>query len=67
MADICKITLPNNTSYDVKDGLAIANITRSGTTFTATRRNGTTFTFTQQDNNTNTDTLVNQSGSTTSN
>lgn len=31
---------------------AIQNITRSGTTFTATRADGTTFTFTQQDNNT---------------
>lgn len=31
---------------------AIKNITRSGTTFTATRADGTTFTFTQQDNNT---------------
>jgi len=31
---------------------SIKNITRSGTTFTATRANGTTFTFTQQDNNT---------------
>jgi len=30
---------------------SIKNITRSGTTFTATRANGTTFTFTQQDNN----------------
>lgn len=30
----------------------ISNITRSGTTFTATRLDGTTFTFTQQDNNT---------------
>ena len=30
---------------------AITNITRSGTTFTATRADGTTFTFTQQDNN----------------
>lgn len=29
---------------------AISNITRSGTTFTATRADGTTFTFTQQDN-----------------
>jgi hypothetical protein len=28
---------------------AIKNITRSGTTFTATRQNGSTFTFTQQD------------------
>lgn len=31
---------------------AIKSITRSGTTFTATRVNGTTFEFTQQDNNT---------------
>lgn len=31
---------------------AIKNITRSGTTFAATRLDGTTFTFTQQDNNT---------------
>lgn len=30
----------------------ITNITRNGTTFTATRADGTTFTFTQQDNNT---------------
>ncbi len=34
------------------DGLAIKSISRSGTTFTATRVNGSTFTFTQQDNNT---------------
>ena len=33
-------------------GNAITNITRSGTTFTATKADGTTFTFTQQDNNT---------------
>lgn len=31
---------------------AIKNITRSGTTFTATKADGSTFTFTQQDNNT---------------
>lgn len=31
---------------------AVKSITRSGTTFTATRADGTTFTFTQQDNNT---------------
>ena len=30
---------------------SITNITRNGTTFTATRANGSTFTFTQQDNN----------------
>ena len=35
---------------------AIKNITRSGTTFTATRCDDTTFTFTQQDNNTTTGT-----------
>ena len=52
MADISKITLPNNNSYTIKDDSAVSNITRNGTTFTATRRNGTTFTFTQQDNNT---------------
>ena len=52
MADISKITLPNNSSYTIKDGSAIANITRNGTTFTATKRDGTTFTFTQQDDNT---------------
>lgn len=34
---------------DVSD--AVKSITRSGTTFTATRLDGTTFTFTQQDNN----------------
>lgn len=33
------------------DTSAIRSITRSGTTFTATRQNGTTFTFTQQDSN----------------
>ena len=41
---------------------AIKNITRSGTTFTATRLNNGTFTFTQQDNNT---TYANFKGSTT--
>lgn len=42
------------TKYDAKDKAdkseAITNITRSGTTFTATRADGSTFTFTQQDN-----------------
>lgn len=52
MADISVIKLPNNTSYNIKDSSAVANITRSGTTFTATKRDGTTFTFTQQDNDT---------------
>lgn len=51
--DISKIKLPGSTTeYTLKDGSAVANITRSGTTFTATKRDGTTFTFTQQDNNT---------------
>lgn len=52
MADIKKITVPNGnstTTYDIKDGSAVANITRNGTTFTATRRDGTTFTFDQKD------------------
>lgn len=49
---------PTNTTYTL-DGLggakkteAVKTITRSGTTFTATRCDGTTFSFTQQDNNT---------------
>ena len=42
--------VPPNSTYPN----AITNITRSGTTFTATRYNGTTFTFTQQDTDTNT-------------
>lgn len=44
----------NYTDYAAKKTEAIKNITRSGTTFTATRCDGTTFTFTQQDNDTNT-------------
>ena len=35
-----------------KTASAIKNISRSGTTFTATRQDGSTFTFTQQDSNT---------------
>ena len=42
----------NYTSYAAKNTEAIKSISRSGTTFTATRCDGTTFTFTQQDNNT---------------
>ena len=38
--------------YADSAGNGISTITRSGTTFTATRANGSTFTFTQQDNNT---------------
>lgn len=52
MADISKIKLPNNTEYSIKDASAITNITRNGTTFTATKRDGNTFTFTQQDTDT---------------
>ena len=53
MSDISRITLsPNGGTRNIKDNLAIANITRSGTTYTVTRRNGSTFTFDQQDNNT---------------
>lgn len=44
-----QVTLPG---YFAKKSEAIKNITRSGTTFTATRTDDTTFTFTQQDNNT---------------
>ncbi len=53
MSDISRITLsPNGGTRNIKDNLAIANITRSGTTYTVTRRNGSTFTFDQQDDNT---------------
>lgn len=44
----------NYGDYSAKKTEAIKNITRSGTTFTATRCDGTTFTFTQQDTNTHT-------------
>ncbi len=47
MSDISTIIIPNGNEYNVKDGSAVTNITRSGDTFTATRRNGTSFTFTQ--------------------
>lgn len=43
---------------------SITNITRSGTTFTATRADGTTFTFNQQDNNTTYSSLAAASGGT---
>ena len=46
------ITLGSNTITPAIKTEAIKNITRSGTTFTATRCDDTTFTFTQQDNNT---------------
>lgn len=50
-----RLTIPNELYVNGQDmRKAIKNITRSGTTFTATCCDGTTFTFTQQDNNTNT-------------
>lgn len=45
----------HDSSYASKSE-AIKNITRSGTTFTATRTDNTTFTFTQRDNDTTTGT-----------
>lgn len=39
-------------NYFAKKDEAVKTITRSGTTFTATRADGSSFTFTQQDNNT---------------
>lgn len=45
-------TACNQVTTVTGDGVyGIRDITRSGTTFTATRSNGTTFTFTQQDSN----------------
>lgn len=43
------ITTLNDSVANIKSN-AIKNITRNGTTFTATKLDGTTFTFTQQDN-----------------
>ena len=51
---------------NLDQSFAIKNITRSGTTFTATRLNDTTFTFTQQDN-TGSDTRVTEYSTTTDN
>ncbi len=45
-----QVGLGNVANYD--QSKAIKNITRSGTTFTATALDGTTFTFTQQGSNT---------------
>lgn len=55
MAYLTKIVLPDGTEREVGGGGqpdAVVNITRNGTTFTATRADGTSFTFTQRDNNT---------------
>ena len=46
------ITSHQDISGKANKSEAIKNITRSGTTFTATKADGTTFTFTQQDNDT---------------
>lgn len=47
-----RLTIPNELYVNGQDmRKAIKNITRSGTTFTATCCDGTTFTFTQQDSN----------------
>jgi len=55
----------NGHTHSYAPTTAITGISRSGTTFTATRADGSTFTFTQQD--VNSDTNVSQSVSTTSN
>lgn len=53
VSNINVLTLNDSvTALNNSVGNAIKNITRNGTTFTATRLDGTTFTFTQQDNNT---------------
>ena len=44
-------TVNSNLANKASRSEAIKNITRNGTTFTATRTDDTTFTFTQQDNN----------------
>ena len=52
-----KITLSKSgqsDAYVLDASQDIVSISRSGTTFTATRKDGTTFTFTQQDTNTDT-------------
>ena len=49
MADVSQIKAPDNNVYNIKDNLAVMNITYNNDIFTATRRNGTTFTFTIQD------------------
>lgn len=56
MAYLTRVRLPDGTYRDIGGSSgqpdAVTNITRNGTTFTATRADGTTFTFTQQDNDT---------------
>lgn len=47
-----KLYVDKGTTRHLIGGGDVVDITRSGTTFTATRLDGTTFTFSQQDNNT---------------
>ena len=44
MADISSVKLPNNTTVDLKDSNAVASLSFSGHTLTATKRGGTTAT-----------------------
>ena len=51
MADISKIKVTENniqSTYNLKDSSAVANISRSGSNYTVTKRDGTTFSFDQQ-------------------
>ena len=49
MQKLSTLQLPDNSEYYIQDDSAIASISRSGNTFTATKRDGSTFTFTQRD------------------
>ncbi len=49
MQKLSELQLPDNSEYYIQDNSAIASISRSGNTFTATKRNGDTFTFSQKD------------------
>jgi len=49
MQKLSELQLPDGSEYYVQDNSAIASISRSGNTFTATKRNGDTFTFSQKD------------------
>lgn len=49
MEKLSTLKLPDNSEYYIQDDSAIASISRSGNTFTATKRDGSTFTFTQRD------------------
>ena len=49
MEKLSTLKLPDNSEYFIQDDSAIASISRSGNTFTATKRDGSSFTFTQRD------------------